>query len=63
MVATFSWNAWLSVTIHLVHMCGALPSPQCWVKQILVLAVIIFNMSVVGGGGGERGRLTSIAAI
>ena len=25
-------------------MCGALPSPQCWVKQILVLAVIVINI-------------------
>ena len=31
------------ITIHL-HMCGALPSPQCWVKQILVLAIIVINI-------------------
>lgn len=39
-VVTFSWNTWLPITIHL-HMCRALPSPQCCVKRILVLTIII----------------------
>ena len=42
-VVTFSWNTWVSITIHL-HMCRALPSPQCWVKQILVLAITVINI-------------------
>ena len=42
-VVTFSWNTWVSITIHL-HLCEALPSPQCWVKQILMLAIIVINI-------------------
>ena len=39
---TFSWNTWLRSTIHL-HVCGALPSRQSWVKEILVLAIVIIS--------------------
>ena len=39
-IVTFSWDTWLfKTTIH-PHLYAALPSPQCWVKQILALPVI-----------------------
>ena len=58
-VVTFSGNIWLSISIRL-HMCGALPSPQCRVKQILVLAIIIIN---IGGGTATSAPSNGVTSI